>query len=91
MKYLSTKLCVVVGVMVLSLALPQVAWGETIFFDEVPTQPVHGLTVKGVTFDFRIGGVPSLDAIFNTFVRPRFHPLQQPPKPGRHWRGYPHS
>ena len=79
MKYLSTKLCLVVGAMVLSLALPQVAWGETIFFDEVPTQPVHGLTVKGVTFDFRIGGVPSLDAIFNTLVGPGFTPFNSPP------------
>ena len=39
----------------------------TLTFTEVPGQPVHGLTVDGVTFGFQIGGVPSADARYNSF------------------------
>lgn len=34
-------------------------------FDEVPTQPVNGLTVDGVTFGYTIGGQPSTEATYN--------------------------
>ncbi|YAF97538.1 MAG: PEP-CTERM sorting domain-containing protein [Nodularia sp. CChRGM 3473] len=34
----------------------------TLTFDELPTQPVDGLSFKGVTFDFKIDGVNSTDA-----------------------------
>ncbi len=34
---------------------------------DVPSQPADGLTVKGVTFHFTIGGSPSSDATFNAF------------------------
>ena len=39
---------------------------ETLTFDELgsPT-PVDGLTIKGVTFDFKIDGVDSTDATYN--------------------------
>lgn len=36
----------------------------TLTFDELPTQPVNGLTYKGVTFGFTIGGNPSTDALY---------------------------
>jgi hypothetical protein len=38
----------------------------TLTFDEVPQQPVHGLEVQGLEFEFRVGGVPSADALYNT-------------------------
>ena len=34
-------------------------------FDELPTQSVDGLSLKGVTFQFQVGGVSSTDATFN--------------------------
>lgn len=37
----------------------------TLTFDELPTQPVNGLTYKGVTFGFTIGGSPSTDALYS--------------------------
>ncbi|MBD2365435.1 PEP-CTERM sorting domain-containing protein [Anabaena minutissima FACHB-250] len=37
----------------------------TLTFDELPTQPVDGLSFKGVTFDFKINGVNSTDAFYN--------------------------
>lgn len=36
----------------------------TITFDELPMQPVNGLTVEGVTFNFTQGGAPSNAAYF---------------------------
>jgi hypothetical protein len=35
-------------------------------FDELPFQPVNGLTVKGVTFAFAVAGLPSTDAGYNS-------------------------
>lgn len=37
----------------------------TLTFDELPTQPVDGLSYMGVTFGFTVGGSPSTDAIYN--------------------------
>jgi hypothetical protein len=37
----------------------------TLTFDELPTQPVNGLSYSGVTFDFKVGGSPSTDAVYN--------------------------
>jgi hypothetical protein len=37
----------------------------TLTFDELPTQPVHGLSYSGVTFGFTVGGSPSTDAVYN--------------------------
>ena len=37
---------------------------NTITFEEFPFQPVHGLVLEGVAFEFTIGGVPSSDAYF---------------------------
>lgn len=49
------------------------AKAETLTFDElgVPT-PVDGLTIKGVTFDYKINGVNSTDATYNNFDFDRF-------------------
>jgi hypothetical protein len=37
----------------------------TLRFNELPTQPVNGLTFRGVQFGFTIGGNPSSDAFYN--------------------------
>ena len=37
----------------------------TLTFDELPTQPVDGLSYMGVTFGFKVGGSPSDDAIYH--------------------------
>jgi hypothetical protein len=37
----------------------------TLTFDELPTQPVNGLSYSGVTFGFKVGGSPSTDAVYN--------------------------
>lgn len=41
------------------------ASGATLTFDELPSQPVDGLSTQGVTFSFEVGGSPSLDASYN--------------------------
>ena len=37
----------------------------TLTFDELPTQPVDGLSYMGITFGFEIAGIPSNDATYN--------------------------
>jgi hypothetical protein len=37
----------------------------TLTFDELPTQPVDGLSYNGVTFSFKVDWVPSTDAVYN--------------------------
>jgi hypothetical protein len=39
----------------------------TLTFDELPFQPVDGLSFRGVTFGFQVGGVPSADAHYGAF------------------------
>jgi hypothetical protein len=39
----------------------------TLTMDELPFQPVDGLSFNGVTFGFEIGGAPSNDANYNAF------------------------
>jgi len=41
------------------------AWAGTLTFDELPSQPVHGLGTQGVAFTFEVGGSPSADATYN--------------------------
>ncbi|WJW76287.1 hypothetical protein QVG61_04125 [Thiohalobacter sp. IOR34] len=69
------------GSLVLTAVLASVAQAGpiTIDFSELAPQPVHGLTVKGVTFSYEIGGTASADAIFgsvtpltSTFVQSPF-------------------
>ena len=36
-------------------------------FDELPFQPIDGLSFQGVTFDFQIDGNESLDAYYHSF------------------------
>jgi PEP-CTERM motif len=38
----------------------------TLTFNELPFQPVDDLTFQGVTFDFKVAGVDSADATYNT-------------------------
>jgi hypothetical protein len=45
---------------------PVPAWAITLTFDELPTQPVDDLSFMGVTFDFKVGGVDSNDARYNS-------------------------
>jgi hypothetical protein len=54
-------ICVLIGLMSAGAADAAV----TLTFDELPTQPVNGLTYKGVTFGFTIGGNPSTDAVYS--------------------------
>jgi hypothetical protein len=56
-----TALFIVVGLMAGGVANAAV----TLTFDELPTQPVNGLSYKGVTFGFTIGGSPSADALYS--------------------------
>jgi hypothetical protein len=37
----------------------------TLTFDELPTQPVDGLSYNGVTFGFKVDWIPSTDAVYN--------------------------
>jgi hypothetical protein len=37
----------------------------TLTFDELPTQPVNGLSFRGVTFGFEVAGAGSTDARYN--------------------------
>lgn len=37
----------------------------TVFFDELPSQPVDGVTIPGLTFNFEVGGSSSSDATYN--------------------------
>lgn len=56
---------------VAALALTQAALAAsaatTLTFDEIPSQPVHGLSFSGVTFGFEVEGVPDLDANYGGF------------------------
>lgn len=49
-------------------ALSTPAWSTpiTLTFDELPYQSVDDLSFQGVTFDFKVGGVDSLDAYYNS-------------------------
>ena len=53
--------CILIGLMSTGIANAAV----TLTFDELPTQPVNGLSYNGVTFGFTIGGSPSTDAVYN--------------------------
>src|SRR5712692_2441328 len=51
----------------LALTCPSAAWAQvTLVFDELPFQPVNGVSILGVTFGFTIDGVPSTDANYNS-------------------------
>jgi hypothetical protein len=43
---------------------PNPSGETTLTFDELPFQPVDNLSLLGVTFDFKVGGVDSTDAIY---------------------------
>ena len=50
----------------------------TLTFDELPFQPVDGLSFQGVTFDFKIDGTDSLDAYYNSFGPGDLTTIQDP-------------
>ena len=51
---------------ILSATVQLVAAAPVIItFDELPNQPIHGVTFRGVTFQFTIGGRPSTAAEYN--------------------------
>ena len=50
----------------------------TVTFDEVPTQPVNGLTVAEVTYGFTVNGVASTDANYASFGPNLVNFLQDP-------------
>ena len=52
--------------LLLAVAGERKAGAALIAFDELPTQPVNGLSLQGVTFGFKIGGLASADALFNS-------------------------
>lgn len=37
----------------------------TLTFDELPTQPVDGVSYNGVNFSFKVDWIPSTDAVYN--------------------------
>ena len=51
--------------LILLAASAGAARGATLTFDELPAQPVHGLSTQGVAFGFEVGGSPSADATYN--------------------------
>jgi len=54
----------------------------TLTFDELPTQPVDGLSYMGVTFGFKVGGSPSTDAVYNGIGPGTLTYLQDPSMEG---------
>ena len=50
----------------MSTALPVQAVDRTLTMDELPFQPIDGLSYAGVTFHFTVNGLPSIDAHYNS-------------------------
>lgn len=50
----------------------------TLTFDELPTQPVDGLSYMGVTFGFKVNQVSSTDAVYNDIGPGNLTYLQDP-------------
>lgn len=50
----------------MSTALPAQAVDRTLTMDELPFQPIDGLSYAGVTFHFTVNGLPSIDAHYNS-------------------------
>jgi hypothetical protein len=59
------SLLLLVGIIVGVGAAPVSAQQVTLTMDEVPFQPVNGLSIQGVTFGFVIDGAASTDAFYN--------------------------
>jgi hypothetical protein len=64
--------CGLMGVLAAALMLlsplagAQAATTTTLTFDELPAQPVNGVSIDGVTFQFEVGGAPSSDATYGS-------------------------
>jgi len=63
---LLVALAALLGSTVASAGNPEAGSIQRLTFDELPFQPVDGLSYRGVTFNFTVGGVPSLDANYNS-------------------------
>lgn len=59
-------------------AISNTARAVTLTFDELPFQPVDDLSFLGVTFDFKVGGLDSLDANYNSIGPGLITYLQDP-------------
>jgi len=60
------------------LMAPRALLATTLHFDELPFQPVNGLTFEGVTFTFTINGVPSRDANYDAYGPGKITYVQDP-------------
>ena len=54
----------------------------TLTFDELPTQPIDGLSYSGITFGFEVGGFSSMDAVYNGIGPGTLTYLQDPSMEG---------
>lgn len=54
------------------------ASATTLTFDELPFQPVNGLSYQGVTFGFTVGGADSNDAFYRSFGPGQLATVQDP-------------
>ena len=54
----------------------------TLTFDELPTQPIDGLSYSGITFGFDVGGIPSTDAAYGGIGPGTLTYLQDPSMEG---------
>jgi hypothetical protein len=59
------------------------ARATTLTFGEIPFQPVDGLSFRGVTFDFKIGGLNSGDAFYNSYGPGTLTTVDDPSLTGR--------
>ncbi|MCA9963413.1 MAG: hypothetical protein KC423_04190 [Anaerolineales bacterium] len=82
MKKRQLMISFLIGVVVMSMVVGTAFAKKpltTLLFDEVPFQPIDGLKVNGVDFQFQVNGTPSNDARYNTAgLPPLFEYVQCP-------------
>ncbi|MBD1929204.1 PEP-CTERM sorting domain-containing protein [Trichocoleus sp. FACHB-90] len=65
MATMKTVSMAIIGAAFIALGTGRVAQAVTFTFDELPPQPVDNLSFQGVTFDFKVDGFDSTNAIYN--------------------------
>jgi len=55
----------ILGATFISLGAGAAAQAATLTFDELPYQPIDDLSFMGVTFDYKLDGIDSIDAYYN--------------------------
>jgi hypothetical protein len=70
------SLIVLVGLFFASCAAS--AAPVTLHFNELPNQPVDNVSIQGVTFDFKIGGLDNINAFYNAAGPGTITHLQHP-------------